>query len=186
MLLYLLLANMGIQLALTMCPIVPICVQTTPLSHYVPYAPMCFQITHFSHYVPYVPMCFQITHFSHYVPYVPYVPMCLCVSKLHTFLCATMCFQITHFSHYVPYVPMCFQKSTLCVLYVFPPTTPPKAEKKALLIQANIQLEITRHYFRLGYDLGLYASTQYQHFAEVYEAGHQTVFIKTTLQLIYW
>ena len=72
---------------------------------------------------------------------------------------------------YVLYVPMCFQKSTLCV----PTYYAPKAEKKALLVQANIQLEIIRHYFRLGYDLGLYASTKYQYFAEtLHEIGSMT------------
>lgn len=51
----------------------------------------------------------------------------------------------------------------------------PKAEKKLLLVEANIQLEITRHYFRLGYDLGLYPSTQYQYFAEgLHEIGNMT------------
>lgn len=65
----------------------------------------------------------------------------------------------------------------LCALcpYVFPNYMPPKAEKKALLVQANIQLEVIRHYFRLGYDLGLYASTQYQYFAEaLHEIGSMT------------
>lgn len=65
---------------------------------------------------------------------------------------------------YVAYVPMCFQTSYA-----------PKAEKNALLLKANIQLEIIRHYFRLGYDLGLYASTKYQYFAEtLHEIGSMT------------
>ena len=51
----------------------------------------------------------------------------------------------------------------------------PQKPKKALLVQANIQLEIIRHYFRLGYDLGLYASTKYQYFAEtLHEIGSMT------------
>jgi len=59
------------------------------------------------------------------------------------------------------------QLSDLLELYVHAYYAP-KAEKKELLVKANIQLEIIRNYFRLGYDLGLYASTQYQYFAEVY------------------
>ena len=51
----------------------------------------------------------------------------------------------------------------------------PKSEKYSLLLKANIQLEIIRYYFRLAYDLGLYASTQYQYFAEaLHEIGSMT------------
>lgn len=51
----------------------------------------------------------------------------------------------------------------------------PTAQKKPLLHQANIQLEILRHYFRLGYDLGLYPSTRYQELAEhLHEIGRMT------------
>jgi len=51
----------------------------------------------------------------------------------------------------------------------------PTIEKKAFLQKANIQLEITRHYFRLGYDPGLYASTKYHYFAEsLHEIGSMT------------
>ncbi|MEN0005606.1 MAG: diversity-generating retroelement protein Avd [Bacteroidota bacterium] len=66
------------------------------------------------------------------------------------------------------------QLSDLLELYVHAYYAP-KAEKKALLVQANIQLEITRHYFRLGYDLGLYALAQYQYFAKaLHEIGSMT------------
>ena len=47
--------------------------------------------------------------------------------------------------------------------------------KKPLLHQANIQLEIIRHYFRLAYELGLYHSNRYQDFAErLHEIGRMT------------
>lgn len=42
----------------------------------------------------------------------------------------------------------------------------PRNEKKQLLKNINIQLEILRHYFRLCFDLGLYSSKKYYHFAE--------------------
>ena len=51
----------------------------------------------------------------------------------------------------------------------------PAAEKRSILKQANISLEILRHYFRLGYDLGLYSSTKYRHFASrLNEIGRMT------------
>jgi len=51
----------------------------------------------------------------------------------------------------------------------------PKADKKSLLEEANIQLELLRHYFRLGFDLGLYNSTKYEHFAQkLHEIGRMT------------
>ena len=51
----------------------------------------------------------------------------------------------------------------------------PKTQKIPLLKQANIQLEIIRHFFRLAYDLGLYPSTKYQFFAEkLHEIGRMT------------
>jgi hypothetical protein len=66
------------------------------------------------------------------------------------------------------------QLSDLLELYVHAYYAP-KSEKHALLVKANVQLEIIRHYFRLGYDLGLYASTQYQYFAEaLHEIGNMT------------
>lgn len=66
------------------------------------------------------------------------------------------------------------QLSELLELYVHAYYAP-KAEKYTLLVKANVQLEIIRHYFRLGFDLGLYASTQYQHFAEaLHEIGSMT------------
>jgi len=50
-----------------------------------------------------------------------------------------------------------------------------KHQKIPLLKQANIKLEILRHYFRLAYDLGLYKSTIYQSFAEkLHEIGKMT------------
>ena len=51
----------------------------------------------------------------------------------------------------------------------------PKAEKKAALDKANISLEITRHYFRLCYDLGLFNSIKYHDFAKkLNEIGKMT------------
>lgn len=51
----------------------------------------------------------------------------------------------------------------------------PKSEKLPLLREANIQLEIIRHYFRLGFDLGLYNSLKYNYFAEkLQEIGKMT------------
>lgn len=51
----------------------------------------------------------------------------------------------------------------------------PRPEKKRLLHQANVQLEIIRHYFRLAYELGLYHSNRYQDFAEkLHEIGRMT------------
>jgi len=50
-----------------------------------------------------------------------------------------------------------------------------KNQKIPLLNQANIKLEILRHYFRLAYDLGLYNSNRYQFFAEkLHEIGRMT------------
>ncbi len=49
------------------------------------------------------------------------------------------------------------------------------SDKKNLLEQANTQLEIIRHYFRLAYDLGLYHSRKYHFFAEqLHEIGRMT------------
>ena len=42
----------------------------------------------------------------------------------------------------------------------------PAAQKKEILKEINILLEMLRHYFRLGYDLGIYSSLRYKHFAE--------------------
>lgn len=51
----------------------------------------------------------------------------------------------------------------------------PKEQKTALLHEANIQLEILRHYFRLGFDLGLYNSNVYgQQARKLQEIGRMT------------
>lgn len=51
----------------------------------------------------------------------------------------------------------------------------PINKKRELLGQANISLEILRHYFRLAYDLGLYSSTVYHQFAKkLNEIGKMT------------
>lgn len=51
----------------------------------------------------------------------------------------------------------------------------PKPAKKSLLTEANIQLEMLRHYYRLAYDLGLFHSIKYQFFAEyLLEIGRMT------------
>lgn len=51
----------------------------------------------------------------------------------------------------------------------------PVPQKKPMLNQINIQIEILRHYFRLAYDLGLYPSTRYKEFAEkLHEIGRMT------------
>lgn len=51
----------------------------------------------------------------------------------------------------------------------------PASQKKTLLQEANIKLEILRHYFRLGYDLGLYSSLTYEEFArQLNEIGKMT------------
>jgi hypothetical protein len=42
----------------------------------------------------------------------------------------------------------------------------PAAEKRPLLLRANIRLEILRRYFRLGYERGHYNSLRYKDFAE--------------------
>lgn len=48
-------------------------------------------------------------------------------------------------------------------------------EKLPLLHQANINLEIIRHHFRLAFDLGLYNSNRYQDFAKkLHEIGKMT------------
>lgn len=48
-------------------------------------------------------------------------------------------------------------------------------QKRTLLEEANIKLEVLRHYFRLSYDLGIYASTKYKDFAErLNEIGRMT------------
>lgn len=50
-----------------------------------------------------------------------------------------------------------------------------RSNKKALLLQANIQLEKLRYQFRLGFDLGLYSSTKYEAFAKhLQELGRMT------------
>ncbi|MBK7476683.1 MAG: four helix bundle protein [Haliscomenobacter sp.] len=59
------------------------------------------------------------------------------------------------------------QLSDLLEVYIQAYYVPP-VQKKPLLHQANIQLEILRYYFRLCFDLGLYSSAQYQEFAERY------------------
>jgi hypothetical protein len=43
--------------------------------------------------------------------------------------------------------------------------SPPEV-KRSILSDVNIQLEILRHYFRLGFDLGFYSSLVYGDFAE--------------------
>jgi 23S rRNA-intervening sequence protein len=51
----------------------------------------------------------------------------------------------------------------------------PAAEKRPLLNQANVTLEMLRYYFRLGYDLGHYNSLRYQEFVEkLQEIGKMT------------
>ncbi len=42
----------------------------------------------------------------------------------------------------------------------------PAQEKRPLLLQANLRLEILRYYFRLGYERGYYNSLRYKDFAE--------------------
>ena len=42
----------------------------------------------------------------------------------------------------------------------------PAAEKRALLLQANIRLETLRYYYRLGYERGHYHSLKYQEFSQ--------------------
>ena len=42
----------------------------------------------------------------------------------------------------------------------------PAAEKRPLLLRANIRLEMLRHYFRLCYDKGHYNSLKYKDLAE--------------------
>ena len=44
----------------------------------------------------------------------------------------------------------------------------PPAHKRDTLDRVNILLEKLRHFYRLGYDLGLYTSLRYQDFAELY------------------
>lgn len=66
------------------------------------------------------------------------------------------------------------QISDLLEQYIKAYYSPPK-EKLALLLQANISLEIIRHYFRLAFDLGLYKSTKYHEFAKkLHEIGKMT------------
>ena len=51
----------------------------------------------------------------------------------------------------------------------------PKDQKKANLIQANLNFEKTRYLIRLGYELGYYNSTRYGRFAEqLLELGRMT------------
>lgn len=42
----------------------------------------------------------------------------------------------------------------------------PKEEKKKRLFAINILLEKMRHFFRLGFDVGLYSSKKYEYFAQ--------------------
>lgn len=51
----------------------------------------------------------------------------------------------------------------------------PKEAKPELLRKANIQLEILRYYYRLGFDLGLYHSIKYEQYAQrLQEIGRMT------------
>lgn len=51
----------------------------------------------------------------------------------------------------------------------------PPALKRDTLARVNILLEKLRHFYRLGYDLGLYTSLRYQDFAErLNEIGRMT------------
>jgi len=51
----------------------------------------------------------------------------------------------------------------------------PRNTKKALLQKVNIKIEIIRHFFRLGYEWGLYNSIQYKHFStRLDEIGRMT------------
>jgi len=50
-----------------------------------------------------------------------------------------------------------------------------KSKKTILLNEANIKLEVLRHYFRLGFDMGLYTSNRYQYYAQkLQEIGRMT------------
>ncbi|MFN0175797.1 MAG: diversity-generating retroelement protein Avd [Saprospiraceae bacterium] len=42
----------------------------------------------------------------------------------------------------------------------------PAAEKRPLLLRANIRLEMLRYFYRLGFDRGHYNSLRYKEFAE--------------------
>jgi hypothetical protein len=42
----------------------------------------------------------------------------------------------------------------------------PATEKKQLLTQVNVRLEILRYYYRLGYERGHYSSLKYHDFAQ--------------------
>ena len=51
----------------------------------------------------------------------------------------------------------------------------PQEHKRATLLRVNITLEKLRHYLRLGFELGLYASPKYRDFAQrVDEIGRMT------------
>lgn len=64
--------------------------------------------------------------------------------------------------------------SNLLELYIKAYYTP-NSQKKPLLEDANITLEILRHYFRLAFDLGLYNSKRYHDFAKkLNEIGKMT------------
>jgi hypothetical protein len=41
----------------------------------------------------------------------------------------------------------------------------PPTRKKELLLEVNVDLEILRHYIRLGFDLNLFKATQYHDFS---------------------
>ena len=67
------------------------------------------------------------------------------------------------------------QLSELLEVYIRAYYNSNNATKRTSLADANIRLEILRHYFRLAYDLGLYPSTKYQYFAEkLQEIGRMT------------
>ena len=66
------------------------------------------------------------------------------------------------------------QISDLLELYIKAYYIPPK-QKLPLLKDANIKLEIIRHYFRLAYDMGFYNSNRYHDFAKkLHEIGKMT------------
>lgn len=51
----------------------------------------------------------------------------------------------------------------------------PTKEKNDLLKKANIKLTIARHLFRLAFELGLYSSKRYEHYArKLHEIGKMT------------
>jgi hypothetical protein len=51
----------------------------------------------------------------------------------------------------------------------------PRQERKVLLQKVNIKIEIIRHFFRLGFEWGLYSSTQLKEFStRLDEIGRMT------------